>query len=197
VSTPKLQKPISKVHRPAPTETTDAPPLRRELRVLEVDRDHAVATWANLMVIVWRGQTQPVAVLRAEKALEELMATYTDGVGLLQVAEPTAPPPDGASRAAVAKMLESGRGRITSSSLVYAGTGFYMAAARAFVTGLSLLTRAGFPHEVFATVPEAAEWHARLMPRADGRYATQQDIVDTTAELTSILDKRYSSRPKR
>jgi hypothetical protein len=165
--------------------------MPRELRVLEVDKDHAMGTWGNMLIIVWRGITYIPTIERCMVAMSELIAAYPAGIGLLQVAEMTAKPPDGAVRAAVARMLASGRDHVTSSSLVYSGTGFWMAACRAFVTGLTLLSRPGFPHEVFATVDEAANWHARLIPRADGRFTGQREIADATYELTAILDRRF------
>jgi hypothetical protein len=159
--------------------------------VLEVDRNHAVGSWGNLLIIVWRGVTHIVALERATEYLAALIAAHPEGIGLLQVAEMTAPPPDGAVRQGVARMLASGRGHVTSSSLVYSGTGFWMAAARAFVTGLTMLSRPGFPHEVFATVDEAAQWHSRLLPRADERFMGQLEIAHATEELTTILDERF------
>jgi hypothetical protein len=30
-----------------------------------------------------------------------------------------------------------------------------------------MLARPGFPHQVFASVNEAADWHARLLPTVD------------------------------
>jgi len=142
------------------------------------------------MMIVWRLHTSDAAVARAEKHLAALMRAYPDGVTLIQVAEPTAPPPSGSARNAVAKLLHSGRNHIKSSSLVCAGTGFALATARALVTGLAMLMRTGFPHEVFATVKEAADWHARFPAPKNQRAFASQDIVSAVADLTAILDKR-------
>jgi len=159
------------------------------LQTVEVDPDHAVGTLHDLLILVWRHETRPDAVLRASLALKALAAQHPKGVGLLQVAEVTTKPPDGPARRAVSQMLNDGQGSVLSSSLVYLGTGFWMASARAFVTGLTLLSKPAFPHVVFASVEEAAAWHARLL----ASDATRSAILGAVRHLTFALDQRSAS----
>ena len=190
MATLKLYKPIPRDGAPHALASKPISGFHASaIRVLELDRDHAVGAGANVLAIIWRHHTTIAAIDRAERHLHALMADYPDGVGLLQLAEPTATPPSGVTRAALAAMLKSGSPGIKSSSLVYAGTGFHMAAARAFVTGLRMLTSFSFPHEIFATVDQAADWHARLLPRAHVRYTAKQDIVALADRLTRELDE--------
>jgi hypothetical protein len=156
------------------------------IHIIEVDRDHAVGSRGNFLAVVWRGRTSITAVSRCQMFLDNLKAEYpAEGVGLLQLAEPGAPPPDGAVRAAVSRLLASGAGSVKSSCLVYAGTGFYMASARALVTALTMLAKTSFPHEVFATVADAAAWHARLLPQV-----TPKDIITLVDRLVGELDRQ-------
>jgi len=166
---------------------------RPTVKVLEIDAHHAVGIYDNFMVVTWRGETTVAAVERAEKQLVRLMRAYPDGIALMQVAEQGAPPPDGASRNAVAKMLHSGSGQIQSSSLVCPGTGFAMAAGRAFVTGLSMMMRVGFPHQVFATLEDAAAWHAQKWPPGNTRQLSPSDLVAIASGLTVALDKHANN----
>jgi hypothetical protein len=153
------------------------------VRILETDADHALGVLGNLLVIVWRHRTLPAAVARASRALRVLISE-NGSVGILQIAEVTTKAPDGAAREAIAKMLAEGKGHVTCSSLAYLGTGFWMASARAFVTGLTTLSRPGFPHVVFGTIEEAAEWHARLLGTT-----TRASIRAAAQALTEALDR--------
>jgi hypothetical protein len=161
-----------------PSAEGDAP-----VRVLEVDGDHALGVLGNLLVIVWRYRTNPPAVVRASLALRALIEA-NPSVGIMQIAEVTTKAPDGPARAAIAKMLAEGKGRVACSSLVYLGTGFWMASARSFVTGLTALSRPGFPHVVFGRVDEAADWHARLLGTT-----TRAGIESAVRVLTEALDR--------
>ncbi|HEY2512587.1 MAG TPA: hypothetical protein VGI39_17085 [Polyangiaceae bacterium] len=153
------------------------------VRILEVDGDHALGVLDNLLIIVWRHRTFPAAVSRASLALRALIEAH-DSVGIMQIAEVTTKAPEGPARAAIGKMLADGKGHVVCSSLVYLGTGFWMASARAFVTGLTALSRPGFPHLVFGRVDEAADWHARLLGTM-----TRTGIASAVRTLTEALDR--------
>lgn len=135
------------------------------LQIHAADARHAVATRGNMVFIAWRGETLVSAISNARKVLVQALMQRYASYGLMQYVEQGAPPPDTAARHALADMLTAGQGRLVCSSLVYPGTGFWAAAARAFVTGVNLLARPGFPHVVFPTVQEAAQWHTQLLER--------------------------------
>src|SRR5690606_30899909 len=147
---------------------------------------YAVATCGNMVVIIWRGQTLVAAVARARSVLVETLAHGSGKFGLMQVVEQGAPPPDSAARDALADLLAAGRGRLACSSLVYPGTGFWAAAARAFVTGLTMLARPGFPHVAFATAAEAADWHVQHLADQPGT-PSRADICDTVARVEAAI----------
>ena len=157
------------------------------VQIHAADARHALATRGNMVFIAWRGETLVSAITNAKRVLgQALMQRYTS-YGLMQYVEQGAPPPDTAARNALADMLTAGRGRLVCSSLVYPGTGFWAAAARAFVTGLNLLARPGFPHVVFPTVRDAAQWHIQLLAKEP--VLTHADICKTIDDLCAALDK--------
>lgn len=156
-------------------------------RVHHVEKNAAVATHGRMMQIMWRGQTTVEAVHRARQILLGLVADRPTALGLMQVVELNSPPPDAAAREALADLLAAGKGFITCSSLVYPGTGFWAAAARAFVTGLTMLARPGFPHEIFPTTERAAEWHAQQM--SGPNCPSRQDICADIERLRAALGK--------
>jgi hypothetical protein len=165
------------------------------IQIHVVDERYAVATCGNMVVIAWRGETRVAAVARAKSILLDAFSRGHGKYGLMQFVERTAPPPDGEARDALGGMLAAGRGYITGSSLVYPGTGFWAAAARAFVTGLQLLARPGFPHVTFPTVGEAADWHRQLLVNEEAT-PTRADICESVARIQAAfeqLDLRGSS----
>jgi hypothetical protein len=163
----------------------DAVQLEDDLQIRAVDEQHAVATRGNMILIVWRGETRLSAIANAKRILLDTLGRGYDSYGLMQLVEAGAPPPNGAARNALAHMLAAGRGSITCSSLIFPGNGFFAAAARSFATGLTLLARPGFPHVVFPTVQEAAEWHTQLL----SGVPTSTDICMTVNHMHAALDR--------
>ena len=64
-----------------------------------------------------------------------------------------------------------------------------MATARAFVAGLSMMMRLSFPHQVFATVDDAARWHVENWPPNGTLGLLPSDLVAIAADLSVALDK--------
>ncbi len=148
--------------------------------VLVDDPNYAVGRAGDLLVVLWIGETTPAAVRR----VAELVRTSRDRgerVGLLQVILHAAKPPDQETREALIELVRGGRDVLAASAVVYPGDGFVMAAARAFVSGIAMLARPGFPHMVFPSRPEAADWIARLLPPGRGQ-------VRSGAEVSMVVD---------
>jgi hypothetical protein len=152
---------------------------------VEIDADHGVGTYRRLVVVVWRHETRAAAVARVGRALKELSAQTRGPVGLLQVVEPTASPPGAEAKQALAHMLKTSAGTVACSALAYLGGGVKMAAARAFITGVAMLSRPAFPHVVFPTVEEAAEWHVKRLGDEAARAAK---IASAVAEIAAAID---------
>src|SRR5689334_5080604 len=164
--------------------------LRPAIEVLEVLEAHAFATWRNMLILVWRHRTEATAVRRARGHLIELTKRYPYGIGLMQVATPEAEPPDADARGAITDMLAAGRGGVVCSSVIYGGTGFWMASVRALVASVAMLARPGFPHQVFATVEEAADWHSRLLPTVESPTPTRLEISRAADALVAAMDEQ-------
>jgi hypothetical protein len=131
-----------------------------EVKILEIDAHHARGVAGNMLFLVWRYETQAAAYIRARATLAELGALHSRGVGVMQVIEPTAVPPDAAARAEFPKMLDLADQFVKHFSIVHEGTGFKAAAVRTITSGVYLLSRRKFPHEVFSSLDVAAQWHA-------------------------------------
>lgn len=167
----------------APARAAEATPDR--LVVVEVDEHHAAGSYRNMFLICWTGETKPGAVARLIQPLARLAEQFPEGIGLMQVVGAKTGPPSSEARGALSKLLQAGSDTVVCSSLVVTGVGFRMAAARAFATGLIMLARLRFPHEVYARVAEAATWQVALLPPGKRAAMKPHDLIAAVNELQS------------
>jgi hypothetical protein len=120
--------------------------------------DALVMTWDRCVGVVWKRETTLEGVEALATAYREQATRYPSGVYLLTIIEHGAPMPSTEEREAVAVFLRSGAGRTRMSAVVSEGTGFRAAAVRSVVTGLAMLVRLPYPHEVFGSLDQAAKW---------------------------------------
>jgi hypothetical protein len=162
-----------------------APAPGKGLEIVEDDSDHAIGVWHNSVFAIWRGETTQQSVAHLAMILFRVHQTERANVGLLQYVAPDASVPSKDTRDALANLLREARGRVACSAVVAPGTGFRIAAGRAVVTGIAMLARPGFPHQVFSTLEEAAEWQSRLLPRTAALAPSASDIVRAVQVLLS------------
>jgi hypothetical protein len=173
--------------------------LASDLVVLAIDSDHAIARSGNLLVVLWIRETRPDAVQRVAGLVRSTHEERSEQLGLLQVALPGAANPEQPAREALIQLVRSSKGALAASAVVYPGEGFIMAAARAFVSGIAMLARPGFPHLVFPTRVEASDWLARLLPKQAGRYWTAREVAAVIDELVgrvAVNDPHVASLPR-
>lgn len=128
--------------------------------IREVTDDHIIMVWERSVCVVWKRATTLAGIEKLSSVYKEQAVRYPDGIYLLTIVEPTAPLPPPEAREALAIFLRSGGGRTRLSAVVHEGNGFRAAAVRSVVTGLAMLVRLPYPHEIFATVDQAARWLA-------------------------------------
>lgn len=170
-----------------PLSPRDLTPGLQELELAAHDEAHAVATWRNLLIAVWRTETRAAAVERVSQVLGMLAVRHRD-VALLQVVEAGATAPDADARRVISRMLKEHADVIRCSAVVYEGDGFRAATLRAVVTGIALLSRPPYPHVVFGSTIAAINWTARHFSH-DGLVWAEQ-ARNAVGELRSELDLR-------
>lgn len=172
-----------------PEVSAEGVSVEAALRPIELDQAHAIGVWRNVVFALWYEQTTAAAVVRLTSALRRVRSWHPQGVGLIQVVMPSAKQPEKEARDAIQGMLALGSRVITSSALVVPGVGFRIAWIRAFITGLAMVSRPEFPHVVFATLEEAADWQHRLLP--PHRAPMPFDVLRAHAELERLHRERY------
>lgn len=142
-----------------PLRPLDGPLVATEpARVEEVTRDHLIARWGSVVLLVWKQETTLAGVKKVQSVYEQVARDYPKNVFLLTVVEHGAPMPAAPTRDALASFLASCTGQMVLSAVVHEGTGFRAAAVRSVVTGLALMANLPYPHKVFATVEDACRW---------------------------------------
>jgi hypothetical protein len=166
---------------------------REAAEPIVLDTDHVAGSFGNFGIFIWRFRTLTEAVKAGAEMMRELQNRYPQGVGLVQVVEPTGTAPDAECRKALAELLERGRNAIRCSSVIYEITGFKGAAMRSVVSTLSLIARTDFPHRVFASTTEALQWQVPLVPAVAGLPWNVAEIEDAIGRLRERLHS-YDAR---
>lgn len=151
--------------------------------------DYAVGACHDVVIAVWRKRTHPDGIALLKDCIDE-RARLHKRIGLLQIIEDNAAPPDPIARKALAKMHLEQAMMIRRSAVVYAKPGFAGATARAIITGVAMLNPPKFEHEIFADVPNALQW-LFLDPNAGKTL----DALSTLSQAVALLRSLESYAP--
>jgi len=157
--------------------------MAERAEAVEVTKDHLVGTWQNDVLLVFKQETTALALGAVRRAVEQVAAKHEGAVFILTVVEERAPMPPSATRDAMADLLKSLARSVELSAVVHEGAGFRAAAVRSVVTGVGLVARLPFPHKVFATVTDAANWYGPNSRRTLSWHS--KALIDAVAELRS------------
>ncbi len=170
-----------------PNAVTERPPPGNDLEVVAMDEDHIKGTAFNLLFMVWRRRTLAEPYRGGIQLVNELALKHPEGVGVIQVVETEASPPDSEARKAFTDFLKLTA--IRHFSVTHEGSGFKAASVRAITSGVHALARPSFDHAVHSTVAEAARW-AAVHNKSIGRNDDWQAIERVMQTLRKIhLDK--------
>jgi hypothetical protein len=128
------------------------------LIVCRSNADCVIAAAEGVAVAFWLCHTNVEDVDELARAARRAQQGSTERVRLVQIVPQTAVSPDARARAALAHMLRGLQGVVSHSVIVFEGEGFRAAMVRSIVTSIASLSNPGFPHRVFAQLPDAAAW---------------------------------------
>lgn len=148
------------------------------------DAHHSSGSWRNLVITVWRKETELEAVRRMEQTMLQLLVSYPGGVGLLIVIESGAKLPSDAAREAIASTMRKLGDQLLGCGYVAEGDGFASAAVRYVIIGLIMLARPTYKYTIVKTVPDVARWMAAQVTRA-GQEVSPGDITRAVETLRS------------
>ncbi len=150
--------------------------LPAHLRVLEVDENQVKAIFANMLLAVWLKRTTLAAYQRIAPIVVELARTHPEGIGVLQVVERGATPPDHETKREFFRVLTLIEGHVKHYSVVHEASGFSAAFFRAVMLGAYTYARPTFAHKVFDSLTDAATWHVK-----------QQELIRPTSMTPAAL----------
>lgn len=169
---------------PVPRLKAEPPARVGRINVLAACHDYAVATWMNVFVIIWRNETTLGDANAVRAACDRFGDEHPRGVLLLTIIHDKAPAPAPAARTAIAEWLKNGH-YIKASAVVMEGQSFRAAFVRGVVTGLTLLARQPFPHQV-CTLQAAGQLFEKESQRASlsfERTLFETAIIDLRAQV--------------
>jgi hypothetical protein len=159
-----------------------------ELEVVAIDEDHIKGTAFNIAFMVWRRRTLLGPYREGIALVSQLALKHPSGVGVMQVVETEASPPDSETRRALAEFLK--QKAIQHFSVTYEGTDFKGASVRGMVFGAQAVARPSFAYSVQATVADASRW-AASQNRRIGRNDEWQAIERVMQTLRHIHLEKY------
>lgn len=158
------------------------------LRVVHTDYDHAKAVAYNLVILLWRRRTLPEPYRAAMTLTTDHARRHPAGVGVMQVVEVDAVPPDAEARKAFTEFMKWPG--VAHFSVTHEGTGFKAASVRAIVSGVTVLSRPIFPHSVHSSVADASSW-AASQNRRIGAFSDLHAIERAVQSLRRVHLLKY------
>lgn len=168
-------------------------PPQREFDIAAIDEDHVKGVAFNIVFMVWRRRTLAEPYRAGARLVAQLGAKFPEGVGVMQVVEVDAVPPDSDARKVFVEFLK--QEIIKHYSVTHEGTGFKAASVRAIVSGVQTLARPTFEHSVHSSVAAAARWAAAQNKRI-GRNDDPAAIERVFQALRKIHVERYPNPTK-
>lgn len=140
-------------------------PLPPGVQIVHRDGGNIVAVWENLVLAVWR-ESPTVSSMQAIHDSHLKILEHRASVAHLVLVDgtPKMPTPEARDRAA----RYSSQSRMNAIAIVLDGQGFWMSAARAFLTTILFVTRNDAPTKLFADIDDAVAWQAQVLGEAEG-----------------------------
>ncbi len=129
--------------------------------------DYAVATWHNMLLMLWTGKITVASLDVTERAGKMLDTKFPKGQVAVSISAGKVPVPDDAVRTHAARLMRERAPFVLVTVTVIEGEGFLLSAGRMVITALNLLSGARTKPIVAKTVEEAAEAvHTHVTPKA-------------------------------
>ena len=133
--------------------------------IIDATKDHIVATFENIVLMIYEGEALPQSAPPFTRALDAVIGQFPERAGVLTVVANNAPVPSNEARQILVGVMRTKGRRLKASAVCFEGTGFSAAAARGVIVGLSMLVKPSFPHKVFSSAIDAATWLSAELPK--------------------------------
>jgi hypothetical protein len=161
--------------------------LQIDARICESHADHTIATYRNVLVVIWHDRTTLEGVAAARRYSEELGKTHPEGVLYLVIVEAQAIVPNSKARIALTKLMNESQHCI-ACGVTLDGDGFRNAVVRGVATGLALVARQTFPFRVCSL-----DGACQLFAEAAIEAGTKVDSVGLPSVIARLRETIASS----
>jgi hypothetical protein len=139
---------------------------------------HAVGSWGNALMIVWRQGPAEPAVAGVRRAAEDLLARYPAGIGVLGLSGDVGLA-SAAERQQLGRVLADGGQRLLGLASVIEGSH----PTCHLLHSINQVSRQPCPMRAFATVDEGVTWLAPLLGVVDGKRPSMLELRRAVEQL--------------
>lgn len=160
-----------------------------KLEVLAKDEGHWVGAWGSVLVVFWTNGIVPEACRALAEHVRQVAARERGGkVSVVSVSFPTAPPPSGDARAALAALTLDTADLLHRIAVVREARGFIAAIVVSVVTSIKMLSKPTVPVQSFPDLAAALRWAAGDLGDQLGAQSQVQAMVSAIErEQTRLL----------
>jgi hypothetical protein len=160
-----------------------------EVSVIGRQAGYCFTTWDRLAVAVWRLGAAQDSVAEMSFVVQALMAMHDERCCFLGIVEPTSPPPDERTRAALAKFSREVVPSLAVAIIVGEGGGFRASLVRAVGVALTTLMPHRVPFKFLGSAGDAiAHIVPHLSPGAGGVRGLERALVEVRAQFPVGID---------
>jgi hypothetical protein len=144
--------------------------------IQSISPSHAVASWRNIAVMIWRGVVDVRAAQTFMSTVLSLARKYPHGIGGIHILEATTTIPSAEVRSIMGELAEALHDHPTAGAFVAEGHDLRATIARSIGTGVTMVLRKrSGPFKVFSSMPQASSWIAAELAKFQ-QTATPRDV---------------------
>lgn len=149
------------------------------LEILAEDEGFLFGKLDNLGLIIWHGTPSIARIQRIVDGFARFDSKH--GFGLLSIIGPRCNPPGPEARNAFDQAMRDYRDRLLGIATVVHTEGMFGGLSRVIARTLSIISRTPYPHNVYASLDEAAHWLPSVIARSPMAELTPSLILETIA----------------
>ncbi len=127
-----------------------------QLEIIHASDQLVIGSWGNVFISLVLDSVDTQNAVTLIQKQTHFAARNPEGICMLTVIKKGASIPKGNVRRELAKCLH--KNNIIFSATVMESQGFFAAANRAFITGLTLLSSHDYPHKIFTSLRDCSKW---------------------------------------
>lgn len=164
--------------------------MPEEIAKLSLGPTHCIAIWQNVLFQLWRGHLSVEPLQKTVQASFAIAEHFPGGVVPFSIIEENTAMPTSEVRGQANECWKQTRSNVRAVATVVEGSGFWVSAARAVITGITMVERGTAPQKAFSTTEDAIGWLERRHLLGDGN-----DGATLTRVLTQ-LRQQLAAQPK-